>query len=372
MKDYYHILITRKNTDSEYKKYNICSLKEIEGYYKSYIIGEKILIDNNKIKHSDISNFTIMKSSKKVEDKNISFNSNDDDIKNCTEEIKQNIELNIFETLKKFYYENKWFTITIIALILLSILNIILPIYKGNTASNSGYEFFGIIGDSSGLLGTILSGLAFLLLIYTATLQKNELSLQRKELEATRTELENQKKEFQIQNQTLKRQQFENTFFNMLSLQQNIINSLEYGLKDSNKYYKSRKVFEILCIEFFLKIKGIETDKNIKLNDKGKIRDTYYEFKDRIILDHYFRYLYRILKFVDENYLITDEEKEGYIDILRATLSPYELVLLYYDSLWYDKMRNFIDKYNILDNLKDDWLIENESHYRILMYENNY
>ena len=221
-----------------------------------------------------------------------------DSIKNCTEEIKQNIELNIFETLKKFYYENKWFTITIIALILLSILNIILPIYIGDTASRSRYDFFGIIGDSSGLLGTILSGLAFLLLIYTATLQKNELSLQRKELEATRTELENQKKEFQIQNDTLKKQRFENTFFNMLQRQENIISTIKHRL------YIGREAFSIAYYQD-LKDKLAKFDNTLK-----KIQDTY-KSNCLDVFGYYFCHLYRIIKFVDENKNLTDEEKSN-------------------------------------------------------------
>ena len=316
MKDYYHILITRKKIDSEYKKYNICSLKEVEGYYKNYIIGKQILIDSDKIKHCDIISFTVMKSSKKIENKNINFNT-DDDIKNCTEEIKQNIELNIFETLLNFFYENKCLSITVIVFVVISLSNIILPFFN---ITDKKYEFFGIIGDSSGLLGTILSGLAFLLLIYTATLQKNELSLQRTELEATRTELKNQKKEFQIQNQTLKRQQFENTFFNMLSHLENIVNNIEYGKRKNIDYEKGRRVFEKIYSTYF--DRSLKNDLNRCLSIE-EINDVYNKHHfDNQILENYFIYLYRIIKFVRENKFLTDEEKSDYIDILRADIIP--------------------------------------------------
>jgi ribonuclease Z len=50
--------------------------------------------------------------------------------------------------------------------------------------------------------------------------------------------------------------------------------------------------------------------------------------------DHYFRLLYRILKFVDTTDLIEkDKEKYEYTSMIRAILSRYELVWLYYNGL---------------------------------------
>lgn len=43
-------------------------------------------------------------------------------------------------------------------------------------------------------------------------------------------------------------------------------------------------------------------------------------------LDHYFRYAYRILKYIDESKLIDEEDKEDYSAILRAQFSCYELL----------------------------------------------
>lgn len=55
---------------------------------------------------------------------------------------------------------------------------------------------------------SIFSALAFAGVIVAIYLQRNELILQRKELKSTRDE-------FKVQNQTLKKQRFENTFFNI-------------------------------------------------------------------------------------------------------------------------------------------------------------
>ena len=81
----------------------------------------------------------------------------------------------------------------------------------------------GTFGDKFGAVNALFSGFAFAGLIVTLLYQKEELKLQREELKETRNELNAQKIEFQEQNKTMKRQRFENTFFNMLSLQQEIV-----------------------------------------------------------------------------------------------------------------------------------------------------
>ena len=69
---------------------------------------------------------------------------------------------------------------------------------------------------------TLFSALAFCGVVIAIALQKKELELQREELKATNEQLKAQKEEFHTQNETLKRQRFENTFFQMMSLQQGI------------------------------------------------------------------------------------------------------------------------------------------------------
>lgn len=73
----------------------------------------------------------------------------------------------------------------------------------------------------------------------------------------------------------------------------------------------------------------------------------------------YFRLLYRILKFVRTSPLITRFEDE-YTSILRATLSRYELVWLYYNGLTYgqNKLKPLIERYAMLKNLRNDLLVQ--------------
>lgn len=81
--------------------------------------------------------------------------------------------------------------------------------------------------------------------------------------------------------------------------------------------------------------------------------------------DHYFRLLYRILKYVDESKLISDyDEKYEYTAMLRAMLSRYELVWLYYNGLspyGEEKLKPLIEKYAMLKNLRDELLVKGGS-----------
>ena len=92
----------------------------------------------------------------------------------------------------------------------------------------------GVFGDKFGAVNALFSGLAFAGLIITLFLQKSELALQREELQLTREEMKSQRSEFVKENETLKLQRFENLFYNMLNLQQEIVNDLraEYNYED--------------------------------------------------------------------------------------------------------------------------------------------
>ncbi len=77
------------------------------------------------------------------------------------------------------------------------------------------------------------------------------------------------------------------------------------------------------------------------------------------LLGHYFRNMFQIVKYVDrqnDDFLSTTE-KYNYIKTLRAQLSDYEQVLLYYNSLsslgydWFDKEKeSLIVRYKLIKN----------------------
>jgi Putative phage abortive infection protein len=84
---------------------------------------------------------------------------------------------------------------------------------------------------------------------------------------------------------------------------------------------------------------------------------------------HYFRTLYRIVRFIDEGAV---DGKRWYTGILRAQLSTFEITLLFYNCLS-DVGRDFkryVEKYCLLDNLNCDLLIDTS--HRGLYAENAY
>lgn len=233
----------------------------------------------------------------------------------------------------------------------------------------------GTFGDQFGAVNALFSGLAFTGLIYTIILQRRDLKLQRrdllyqrreleltrKELELTRKEMEDQTAEYEKQNETLKIQRFENTFFNMLSQFQEVVNNL----KISKNYFggEGRACFENTYVQ------------NVTIEQS--MNDMAYKSISSIILmyglegykksdwpkqfDHYFRLFYRILKFVHESKVITDfDEKYEYTAMLRAMLSRYELVWLYYNGLSYgaQKLKPLIERYAMLNNLRRELLVK--------------
>ncbi|MCM1142135.1 MAG: putative phage abortive infection protein, partial [Muribaculum sp.] len=89
--------------------------------------------------------------------------------------------------------------------------------------------------------------------------------------------------------------------------------------------------------------------------------DGYEECMTPTYFDHYFRHLYRILKFVAESPLINKEEdRYEYACMVRATLSRYELIWLYYNALscyGRDKFKPLIERFTILKNLREEMLV---------------
>ena len=232
----------------------------------------------------------------------------------------------------------------------------------------------GQFGDMFGAVNALFSGLAFAGLIITLILQKTELGLQRDELEQTRAELKNQRKEFEIQNETLKIQQFESALYNMLQLQQQIVNDLSYDTKIESYsdttargtwsiVVKGRDLFRFSFEQLKHHYTGIDGERRTTDGMKGILENlglSYYtDYTTPSYYDHYFRHLYRILKFIDGNEDLTFEEKYKYVGDVRGTLSRYELVWIYYNLLSNSKFAEFkrmVEDYSLLKNLNESFL----------------
>lgn len=213
-------------------------------------------------------------------------------------------------------------------------------------------------GDTAGLINGFFSALAFAGVIYAIFLQRHELELQRKELADTRAE-------FQTQNETLKRQRFENTFFNMLQLQQQITDniSFSYNYFNNDTTIQGRQVFYKAFEQADHKSSSGWNYTGMKLMLENEGFKEYEENMSPTYFDHYFRHLYRIFKFIADSPLISDEkDKYEYACMVRGQLSRYELIWLYYNALssfGREKFKPLIERFALLKNLRQDMLAQN-------------
>ena len=232
-----------------------------------------------------------------------------------------------------------------------------------------------LFGDSFGAVNALISAFAFAGVFVTFWLQRKELDLQRQELKA-------QRDEFAQQNKTLKLQRFENTFFHMMELQQQIVNDLFI------KVSERKNVWENSSFNGRIERKEVIVDSSVRGRQVVDYIYNHYEnghFRSGVfvnlyekgleeyenspylsLLDHYFRHLYTILRYVDETDAFdvsnegrldveyTLQQKYHYTTIVRATLSRHELLMLYYNGLsknGCEKLKPLIEKYTLLNNL---------------------
>ena len=224
-----------------------------------------------------------------------------------------------------------------------------------------------LLGDSFGAVNALISAFAFAGVIFSMYLQRNDLELQRESLDIQKEELKRntnelalQRQEFETQNKTIKLQRFENTFFNMLTLQQEIISELNYTDADGNNSV-GRSVFEAIYSYRLRNPFGLVPEYLNGLIDYI-LRYSYFELMNLSYfqsLNHYFTHLYHIISYIDSSHLLdSEEERYNYVRILRATLSKYELYLLYFNCLNFPDFKKLVEKYSLLKYVPDYFLLD--------------
>lgn len=193
----------------------------------------------------------------------------------------------------------------------------------------------GEFGDMFGAPNALFSGLAFLGVIVAILLQKQELGLQRQELQQTREEFAGQKEQLRLQVDTLNKQTFENTFFHLLSLHHEIVNGMDRTIEVGNPFgggaTSERTSTGRDCFaEFYRCFKdSFAGGHQWSPDPKTNINEGYlhcYRKELQADVGHYFRNLYNIVKFVD---LSDVQDKQFYVNLVRAQLSSDELLLLF-------------------------------------------
>lgn len=266
----------------------------------------------------------------------------------------------------------------------------------------------GQLGDFiGGIVGSIWA-LAGVILFYVALTEQREdiktnkkvlnaqvkaLNQQIEEFKLQKVELEETRKVFKLQSDTMKLQQFESTFFNLLGIHQNNISDMDVTdkvLKERFRWnnavdeedYEKQELKGRDCFTFFSKrLKDYYTSNITRIQIKEKefeseedlLKESYNSFFQyyQSDLGHYFRTLYNVFKFVNNADI---GGKERYTSMIRAQLSNEELVLLFYNgiSVYGKKFKILIEQFHVFKNLNLDSLIDNKEHknyYSLSAYE---
>lgn len=386
--------------------------------------------------------------------------------------------------------------------ILLIISAIAMPVIVKNYYDSriEGYENISDLGGIGDFIGgttvAFLTAASVVLLLATIIMQRKEIKISQlsikelvKQTEATVRQAEEAREETKISNVTMKKQQFETTFFNMINLHHRILGEIKindsHGREAIKYFYGSvkknyetkvkiiysnslkeealagdieilndlvKQIYLALELDWFKKefeneyyhefynygeedsyelsenfYKSIKESTNNKWNEKkknlllhyevnikGNITEykkilsrnalDFYEFKDvdnhyllkfneeynknplkelrreayessykekENQIGHYYRNLYRIVKLIQsEDFGLdeknTDFEKSKYRGILRAQLSSYELLMVFYNVAYSEKGEKFkelLKDTNFFDNhlIKDDFIWKNDS-----------
>lgn len=212
--------------------------------------------------------------------------------------------------------------------------------YKFHAALAGDSALWGQFGDFiGGVLNPTFGFLALVALLATFELQVRELRISAKELKNSADALLKQ-------NETLRLQSFEATFFQLLHFHNESVSSIEIPQLS----LKGRT-----CITHYLQ--RFEADSagksEIQLNDLNKHYELFYR-NNQAVLGHYFRFLYHIFKFLKQSEGI---DKSFYANLVRAQLSTAELTLIFYNCLsrWgYEKFKPLVEEFSLLKTIPND------------------
>lgn len=243
------------------------------------------------------------------------------------------------------------------------------------------WKFFGPLSDSpqdwasfgdyvGGVLGPIF-GLFTLVVVVAAFFQ------QHKEMVNSVEQLKETVAASKSQVEMLRKQSFENTFFRMLSLHNEIVDAIELrqphvvpdplsGLvKHEEKVYRGRQALYKLMNQFHQRLReprggdrpslGGESYREAAEIGLEEFLDIYGKFYEtyQSQLGHYFRFLYNIIKYVDHEPSI---DRSFYSNLVRAQLSTPELTLIFCNCLSVlgrEKFKPLIERYALLKTLPD-------------------
>lgn len=326
----------------------------------------------------------------------------------------------------------KWlFGLALLFLICASFAPIIFTSFSIVDFTNKG-EIGDTIGGTMGpfiaIAGVLLTFLAFYMQLEANKLQREQFEIQLKE---DRSQF---KKELQYQQDQFLKSQFENQFYNMVSLHKENVNDI--SIENFSDRIKGRSVFPLFIEELrisYLFVKLFNPDNEIRtclneaysiffngldklteeksilyrrllfINKQYKVNkyeyfgnlistQSNYKIKAKLELSfplfnghshqlaHYYRHLFQTVKFVvsQEEEFISYEEKRKYLRILRAQLTNQEQVMLFYNwysdfgNQWESEQNKYLTDYRMIHNIYQNILFEGITLKELFAVEGDY
>ena len=242
-------------------------------------------------------------------------------------------------------------------------------------SDTSKYSQFGDF--SGGILASIFSFLTFILLLFTYYQQKAD--------SESNQELTNKSLSL------IRKQNFEDTFFQMVKNLNEIIRNTRGSIKATPESVNPIKpngneYFEKLLFKFknwykstsdrydapqpkieLIKASDVEGDEERKeiLKEYNDFYNNFYEMHNDQV-GHIFRYIHNILKFSEKSLEDTDIDSSQYVNILKSQLSDSILALLFYNSISEKSMnvegefefRDRLDNYDFFQNLRESNVVD--------------
>lgn len=226
----------------------------------------------------------------------------------------------------------------------------------------------GTFGDVFGAVNSVFTGLAFVGVIYSIAMQREELAIARSEMAQTKLILSEQQQNLRDQNFATRKQVFEATFFKMLDRFVALTESIDIQ-GDEKQYLKGKDAIDFLFKKLQKKYSEIkEMPSELFGDNPPSLFDRVYNqfFHDYgHEFSHYFRTLYTLLNFVEKSEV---EDKAFYMKLVRAQLSDSEAALLLCNYISQNTTARFNmiqDKYGMLKNVDSAHLIVQENQHLV-------
>ncbi|OOV97981.1 MULTISPECIES: putative phage abortive infection protein [Pseudomonas] len=188
----------------------------------------------------------------------------------------------------------------------------------------------GTFGDSFGALNSLFTGLGFAGLLVTIFLQREDLKLTRMELSETRSEIK-------LQSQTFRQQQFEESFYRLLSLYRDNLDQLSIKVSANSPIRiqgidalsSKQQQFDEKCkpqrkVPFPSRASEVEKDEFIY--ELYSLCHSHFRSQSR-----YMETLNSILLLIQDD-CFSAEKKEHYLNILSSQFTTYEIKYLFYQA----------------------------------------